>query len=125
MTKNELHLLTMDNIHRLQEIFACVIRKEKYPMSQIDLFIEVLQSDGSEFACAINAATLALTEAGVELMHMACAASVGERLFARLLDWLAPSDICRAVNDLPPHVQRYTHSVKACVVDWFIGYKSK
>ncbi|CAH8512431.1 unnamed protein product [Dicrocoelium dendriticum] len=61
----------------IEEIFACVIRTEKYPMSQIDIFIEVLQSDGSEFACAVNAAALALTDAGIEMRHLACAATVG------------------------------------------------
>ncbi|KAF5400346.1 Exosome complex exonuclease RRP41 [Paragonimus heterotremus] len=69
---------TNDYAAAIEEIFACVIRKEKYPMSQIDIFLEVLQSDGSEFACAVNAATLALTDAGVEMRHLACAATVGE-----------------------------------------------
>ncbi|KAF7255244.1 hypothetical protein EG68_07571 [Paragonimus skrjabini miyazakii] len=68
---------TNDYAAAIEEIFACVIRKEKYPMSQIDIFLEVLQSDGSEFACAVNAATLALTDAGIEMRHLACAATVG------------------------------------------------
>ncbi|VDP95047.1 unnamed protein product [Echinostoma caproni] len=58
------------------EIFTCVVRKDKYPMSQIDIFLEVLQSDGSEFACAVNAATLALTDAGIEMKHLVCAVTV-------------------------------------------------
>ncbi|KAG5445988.1 Exosome complex component RRP41 [Clonorchis sinensis] len=78
---------TSDFAATIEEIFSCVVRKEKYPMSQIDIFLEVLQSDGSEFACAVNAATLALTDAGIEMRSLACAATVGmwgPHLFADL-----------------------------------------
>ncbi|CAH8638888.1 unnamed protein product [Schistosoma guineensis] len=61
----------------IEEIFSCVIRTEKYPMSQIDIFLEVIQSDGSEFACAVNATTLALTDAGIEMDYLVSAATVG------------------------------------------------
>lgn len=50
-------------------------------MSQINIFIEVLQSDGSEFVCAVNATTLALTMAGIELKHLVSAATVGKYYF--------------------------------------------
>ncbi|CAL8101160.1 unnamed protein product [Calicophoron daubneyi] len=80
---------TSDLASAIEEIFECVVRKERYPMSQIDIFIEVLQSDGSEFACAVNATTLALTDAGVEMRHLACAATVG------LWGSLIFADLCR------------------------------
>ncbi|VDO78602.1 unnamed protein product [Schistosoma mattheei] len=48
-------------------------------MSQIDIFLEVIQSDGSEFACAVNATTLALTDAGIEMDYLVSAATVGEQ----------------------------------------------
>ncbi|CAH8861814.1 unnamed protein product [Trichobilharzia szidati] len=61
----------------IEEVFSCVVKTEKYPMSQIDIFLEVIQSDGSEFACAVNAATLALTDAGIEMNYLVTAATVG------------------------------------------------
>ncbi|CAH8608657.1 unnamed protein product [Heterobilharzia americana] len=61
----------------IEEIFSCVVRTEKYPMSQIDVFLEIIQSDGSEFACAVNATTLALTDAGIEMHYLVTAATVG------------------------------------------------
>ncbi|CAH8666492.1 unnamed protein product [Schistosoma rodhaini] len=70
---------TNDFATAIEEIFSCVIRTEKYPMSQIDIFLEVIQSDGSEFACAVNATTLALTDAGIEMDCLVSAATVGEQ----------------------------------------------
>ncbi|KAA0185863.1 Exosome complex component RRP41 [Fasciolopsis buskii] len=83
----------------IEEIFTCVVRKDKYPMSQIDIFLEVLQSDGSEFSCAVNATTLALTDAGIEMKHLVCAVTVGlwgSHIFA---------DLCRfEENPRVPHL---------------------
>ncbi|RTG84728.1 exosome complex component RRP41 [Schistosoma bovis] len=71
-------------------------------MSQIDIFLEVIQSDGSEFACAVNATTLALTDAGIEMDYLVSAATVGEQhymFFTVLVTGLWGShvfaDLCR------------------------------
>ncbi|XP_076043412.1 exosome complex component RRP41-like [Oratosquilla oratoria] len=58
-------------------IFQAAIRKSKYPGSQIDIYVQVLQADGSVMAACINASTLALMHAGVELVDfvVACTAS--------------------------------------------------
>lgn len=53
-------------------------------MSQIDIFIEVLQSDGSEFSTAINAASVALAVAGIEMIDFAVASTVGMFFFMHL-----------------------------------------
>uniref|UniRef100_A0A5K3FP89 RNase_PH domain-containing protein n=1 Tax=Mesocestoides corti TaxID=53468 RepID=A0A5K3FP89_MESCO len=71
----------------IEEIFSTLIRGLVYPMAQIDIFIEVLQSDGSEFSAAVNAASLALAVAGIEMIDFAVASTVGfygSRLFADL-----------------------------------------
>ena len=49
--------------------------KELYPRSQIDIYIQVIQSDGSNIAASINAATLALIDAGVPMRDFVCACS--------------------------------------------------
>ena len=44
-----------------------IINLELFARSQIDVFVEVLQVDGSEFCIAVNAATLALIDAGIPI----------------------------------------------------------
>jgi len=49
-------------------VFHAAIRKNKYPGSQIDIYVQVLQADGGVNAACINASTLALIHAGVEIV---------------------------------------------------------
>lgn len=51
----------------LQKTFEAVMMTSLYPHSQIDIFCEVLQSDGGNLSACINAANLALIDAGVPL----------------------------------------------------------
>ncbi|XP_055905809.1 exosome complex component RRP41 [Eupeodes corollae] len=57
----------------LQQALKAAIKTELYPRSQIDVFIEVLQSDGANYAVSVNAATLALVDAGICLKEYVCA----------------------------------------------------
>lgn len=58
----------------LKNIFKSVILVEKYEKSQLDLNIEILQTDGgSEICAAVNAATLALIDAGICMREYICA----------------------------------------------------
>lgn len=59
-------------------IFQGAIRKSKYPGSQIDIYVQVLQADGGVMSACINASTLALIHAGVELVDyvVSCTASM-------------------------------------------------
>lgn len=57
----------------LQQTLSAAIMMELYPRSQIDVFIEVLQSDGGNYCASINAATLALIDAGICLKEYVCA----------------------------------------------------
>ena len=61
----------------VREVFETAILTQLYPHSQIDIFLEVLQSDGSNYAACINAATIALVHAGISLKDMVCASSAG------------------------------------------------
>lgn len=62
----------------LQQTLSAAIMTELYPRSQIDIYIEMLQADGGNFCAAINAATLALVDAGICLKEYvtACTASL-------------------------------------------------
>eukprot|EP00051_Salpingoeca_urceolata_P001185 m.39155 g.39155 ORF g.39155 m.39155 type:complete len:246 (+) comp11243_c0_seq1:44-781(+) len=48
-----------------------------YPRAQIDVFVQVLQADGGTLAASINAATLALMDAGVAMQDFVCACTAG------------------------------------------------
>jgi len=57
----------------LQKTFETAIMTELYPRSQIDIYVQALQSDGGNIAACINAATLALIDAGVPMRDFVCA----------------------------------------------------
>lgn len=59
----------------LQQTFDAAILTSLYPRSQIDIFVEVLQSDGGNYCASVNAATLALIDAGIPLRDYVCACS--------------------------------------------------
>ncbi|VUZ44960.1 unnamed protein product, partial [Hymenolepis diminuta] len=82
----------------VEEIFTALVRGSIYPNAQIDIFIEVLQSDGSEFSTAVNASSLALMAAGIEMIDFAVASTVGfygSRLFADLCRYEENSRVTR------------------------------
>ena len=51
---------------------------EDFPKATIDVFIEILQADGSTRVTGINAASLALADAGVPMKDLVAACSVGK-----------------------------------------------
>uniref|UniRef100_A0A6M2DF82 Putative exosome complex component RRP41 n=1 Tax=Xenopsylla cheopis TaxID=163159 RepID=A0A6M2DF82_XENCH len=59
----------------LKQALTAAIRTELYPRSQIDIFIEILQADGGNYCASVNAATLALIDAGIPLREYVCASS--------------------------------------------------
>lgn len=61
----------------LSEIFETAIITQLYPHSQIDIYLEVLQSDGSTYSACVNAASLALIHAGIPIKDIVCSCSAG------------------------------------------------
>jgi exosome complex component RRP41 len=55
-----------------------VIFLEDFPKVTIDVFVEILQADGSTRVTAINAASLALASAGIPMKDLVAACSVGK-----------------------------------------------
>jgi exosome complex component RRP41 len=51
---------------------------EDFPKATIDVFVEILQADGSTRVAAINAASLALASAGIPMKDLVAACSVGK-----------------------------------------------
>lgn len=52
---------------QLKHAMEAIIHLELYPRSQIDIFVETLQVDGSEYCASVNAATLAIIDAGIPI----------------------------------------------------------
>merc|ERR1719499_320097 len=61
----------------LQDTFTTAIHIHLFPRSQIDIFVQVVQNDGGVEAAAINAATLALVDAGIPLNEYVVACTSG------------------------------------------------
>ena len=61
----------------LKSVFEQVLVLEKYPRSQIDIQVFVLQSDGGYRSAAFNAVSLALMNAGIEMRDFLAATTAG------------------------------------------------
>ncbi|XP_039283150.1 exosome complex component RRP41 [Nilaparvata lugens] len=70
----------------LKQALTAAIKTEIYPRSQIDIFLEVLQADGGNYCCCVNAATLALIDAGIPINEyvIGCTASLANNSVAML-----------------------------------------
>lgn len=54
-----------------------VVQLSQYPNSQIHIYVEVLQQDGSDKVASINAACLALIDASVAMRDVVCCVNAG------------------------------------------------
>jgi exosome complex component RRP41 len=61
----------------VKQTFEPVIMTNLFPKSQIDIFLQILQFDGGTTQICINAATLALIDAGIPMSDYVCACSAG------------------------------------------------
>ncbi|MCL4389525.1 exosome complex exonuclease Rrp41 [Candidatus Marsarchaeota archaeon] len=61
-----------------KEVFENVVMLNEFPGSQINIFIEILQSDGGTRAAGITAAAVALASAGLHMKDLVYAVSVGK-----------------------------------------------
>ncbi|KAL0464880.1 UNVERIFIED_CONTAM: Exosome complex component RRP41 [Sesamum latifolium] len=68
-----------------QTMEACILT-HLMPRSQIDIFVQVLQADGGTRSACINAATLALADAGIPMCDLVTSCSAGYLNGTPLLD---------------------------------------
>lgn len=62
----------------IRESLEPVVLTELYPRTMIDLFVEILQSDGGSRCAGITAASLALADAGIPMRELVAACAVGK-----------------------------------------------
>jgi len=85
----------------IKQVFEVVIMTELAPRSQIDIYIQVLQADGGTRCAAINAATLALIDAGIPMKDFVVACSAGCYEGIPLLDLNYIEDSSTVSPDMP------------------------
>jgi exosome complex component RRP41 len=87
---------TLEFAANIKSTFEPVIQAHLYPRSEIDIYVQILQSDGALLQCAINATTLALIDAGVPMTDFVCSVSCALYDTTPLLDITTLEE-----NDLP------------------------
>ena len=77
---------TRELAQSIREAFQSNIIVDLFPKSRIDLFVHVLQADGGLLSAALNAAFLAVADAGIPMHDLCGAASLGVLDKTTLLD---------------------------------------
>ena len=62
----------------IREALESIVLTEMYPRTSIDVYMEVLQSDGGTRTAAITAASLALADAGIAMRDLVAGVAVGK-----------------------------------------------
>ncbi|MHC1601677.1 MAG: exosome complex exonuclease Rrp41 [Methermicoccaceae archaeon] len=75
-----------------REALEPVVFLGNYPRSVVDVFIEVLQADAGSRAAGINAASLALADAGIPMRSLVSACAVGKVDGVLVLDLVKEED---------------------------------
>ena len=61
----------------VKQTFEPVVVTTLYARSQIDIYLQIIQHDGGTLQACINAATLALIDAGIAMTDYVCACTAG------------------------------------------------
>ncbi len=84
----------------IRESLEPVVLTDLYPRTMIDLFVEILQSDGGSRCAGITAASLALADAGIPMRELVAACAIGKIEGKLALD-LSDSEDKYGEADLP------------------------
>ncbi|MCC7570256.1 exosome complex exonuclease Rrp41 [Candidatus Micrarchaeota archaeon] len=101
----------------IKHVFENVVILEKFPKSQIEIYIEVLQSDGGTRCAAITAAAVALADAGIPMKDLVQAIAVGKVGDTILLDLNYVEDSADNGSDMPIAVAGRNKEVLAFQMD--------
>lgn len=100
----------------IREALEPAILSEYYPRTIIDLFIEVLQSDGGSRCAGITGASLALADAGIPMRGLVAACAVGKIAGKIALD-LSDAEDKQGEADLPVAVMPRSNTVTLIQMD--------
>ncbi|KAI9486978.1 MAG: ribosomal protein S5 domain 2-type protein [Benjaminiella poitrasii] len=61
----------------IRQTFEPIIFTSQFPKTQISIYLQIFQNDGGVLQSCINAATMALIDAGIPMLDYVCACSAG------------------------------------------------
>jgi len=70
----------------IKEALQPAVMLEQFPRTVVDVFVEVLQADGGSRCAALDAASVALADAGIPMRDMVCACAAGKVADTIVLD---------------------------------------
>lgn len=70
----------------IKEALEPAVMLENFPRTAVDVFIEILQADGGSRCAALDAASVALADAGIPMRDMVCACAAGKVADTIVLD---------------------------------------
>ncbi|XP_064297984.1 exosome complex component RRP41 [Phalacrocorax carbo] len=76
----------------LKQTFEAAILTHLFPRSQIDIYVQILQADGGNYCACVNAATLAVMDAGIAMRDYVCASTAGLAEDTPLADLSSPEE---------------------------------
>ena len=101
----------------IQKIFQEAIMIEQFPRSQVDIFVEILQSDGSPVSAAINAVTLALVNAGIPVKDLVTSCTLGLMDAKNVLVDLNHSETEKGAGSASVCLATYARSGRMCLCE--------
>lgn len=73
--RNRADRKSMEIERLIEKTFEGAILTDVYPASQIDIYCQIIQGDGSHLAACVNATSLAITDAGIPMKGLVAAAT--------------------------------------------------
>jgi len=70
----------------VKEALEPAVMLEQFPRTAVDVFLEVLQADGGTRCAALDAASVALADAGIPMRDLVCACASGKAADTLILD---------------------------------------
>jgi exosome complex component RRP41 len=67
----------IETAHTIQQALEATVLLHLYPRLRIEIVVSILSDDGSRLCAALNAATLALMDAGIPMKDLCCACTAG------------------------------------------------
>ena len=101
----------------IQKIFEEVILTDQFPRSQIEIFVEVLQQDGSPVSAAINAVTLALINTGIPMRDIVSSCTLGLMDSTSILVDLNNSEAENGAGSAQITVATYSRTGRICLCE--------
>ncbi|MCK4319253.1 exosome complex exonuclease Rrp41 [Candidatus Micrarchaeota archaeon] len=100
----------------IREVFENVVLVNRFPKTQIDLNIDILQAEGGTRVAAITAAAVALADAGIPMRDMVSAISTG-KIDGQLVVDLGKNEDNYGESDVPIAMRHRTKEILLLQMD--------